>query len=339
VSSKHGKLKRHEIKELIQKEYGFKVHNMHEEDKGILIYTDCGDKIFKKVKKDESQILFVASAYNHIKSNGFINVSALCKTRGDKYYARYDGSLYVLEDSLRGKYLTIESEEDGRKIGEVLAKFHKAADCFIPDPGSRAKVDWGRWLDKLKVQSMRMNKFKEMAENRAVKTKFDKLFLKHASEYCKKAEEAYEMLRDNCYMQKVYKSMQTNQLCHKTFKKHSILTVDNDEIFLTNMENCSYDIIETDLASLMESCLGSRGLPYLDSVLRGYSCIAPLDANSINIIKALLLQPGRFYKVVNRYYGKKRNYNEYELMKKLERSIRKECRRYEIIKKLEEVVK
>lgn len=335
---KHGKLKRRDIRELIQKEYGFKVHNMHERDKGILVYTDCGDKVFKKIKKDESQILFVASAYNYIRNKGFKSVSAICKTLEGKYYTRYEGSLYILEDTIKGKFFSIDSEEGGKKIGEMLARFHKAADCFIPAAGSRARVDWGRWIDKLKVQSVRLNKFKEMAEEKENKTKFDRMFLKYADDYCKKAEEAYILLKDNCYMEKVYKAMQTNQLCHKTFKKHSILALDNGDIFLTGLDNCSYDIIETDLVSLLESCIGNRALPYLQSVLIGYSCINPLDVHSINIIKALLLQPGRLYKVVNRYYGKKKNYNEYELMKKLERGIRKEERRNEIIKKLEEVM-
>lgn len=339
MSGKHGKFKRREIRDLIQTEYGLKVHNMHEGDKGILIYTDQGDKIFKRMKKDEAQVLFVASAYNHIKNRGFKNISALCKTQGGKYYTKYDGGLYVLEDSMKGKDFSITSEEDGRKIGEVLARFHMAANNFIPATGSRAKVDWGRWIDKIKVQSARLSKFKEIAESKAFSTKFDRLFLKHADEYIKQAEEAYILLKNSCYMEKVYMAMQTNQLCHKTFKKHSLILLDDGDIFISSLENCSYDIIETDLVSLLESCIGTKALPYMESVLQGYSSVKPLDTNSKNIIRALLLQPGRFYKIVNRYYGKKKNYNEYELLKKMERSIRKEERRNEIAKKLEEVMK
>jgi len=339
VSGKHGKFKRREIRDLIQKEYELNVHNMHEGEKGILIYTNMGDKIFKKVKKDEAQVLFIASAYNHIKNRGFTNISSLCKTCDDKYYIRYDGNLYVLEDSMKGKNFSIASEEDGRKIGEILARFHIAANNFIPVTGSRAKVDWGKWMDKIKVQSVRLNKFKEIAQEKSLKTKLDHMFLKYADQYIKKAEEAYILLKNSCYMEKVYKAMQTNQLCHKTFKKHSLILLDDGDIFVTALENCSYDTIETDLVSLMESCIGSKALPYLKSVIQGYSSIKPLDADSINIIRALLMQPGRFYKIANRYYGKKKNYNEYELIKKMERSLRKEERRNEIAKKLEEVVK
>jgi len=338
VSGKHGKFKRREIRDLIQNEYGLKVYNMHEGDKGILTYTNQGDKIFKKMKKDEAQLLFVASAYNHIKSKGFKNISALCKTLEGKYYTKYDGSLYVLEDSMKGKSFSITSEEDGRKIGEVLAKFHTAANNFIPATGSRAKVDWGRWIDKVKVQSVRLKKFKEIAESGTYSTKFDRIFLKYVDEYIKQAEEAYILLKNSGYMERVYMAMQTNQLCHKTFKKHSLTLLDDGDIFISSLENCSYDIIETDLVSLLESCVGTKSLAYLESVLQGYSSLKPLDANSINIIRALLIQPGRFYKIVNRYYGKKKNYNEYELLKKMERGIRKEERRKEIAKKLEEVM-
>ncbi|NLM43770.1 MAG: CotS family spore coat protein [Clostridiales bacterium] len=339
MSGKHGKFKRREIRELIQKEYGLKIYNMHERDKGILIYTDQGDKFLKRMKKDEAQVLFVASAYEHIKSRGFENISALCKTLEGKYYIKYDGSLYALEDSMKGKHFSISSHEDGEKIGKVLAEYHIAADNFVPAAGSRAKVDWGRWMDKIKVQSVRLKKFRETVEEKKIKNKFDRLFIKHVDLYEKRAEEAYSLLKESCYMEKVYKSMQTNQLCHKTFKKHSLILTDRGDIFITAMENCSYDIIETDLVSLLESCIGSKGLPYLPSVIQGYSQVKPLDADSLNIIRALLLQPGRFYKIVNRYYGKKKNYNEYELMKKMERSLRKEERRYEIVKKLEEVMK
>lgn len=339
MSDKHGKFKRREIRELIQKEYGLEIYNMHESDKDILIYTDQGDKFIKRMKKDEAQVLFVASAYEHIKSRGFTNISALCQTQEGKYYIKYDGNLYVLENTMKGRHFSISSNEDGEKIGEVLAKYHIAADNFIPAPGSRAKVDWGRWMDKIKVQSARLKKFREAVEEKKIKNKFDRLFINNVDMFEKRAEEAYLILKGSRYMEKVYKSMQTNQLCHKTFKRHSLIMTGKGDIFVTSMEDCSYDIIETDLASLLESCIGSKALPYLPSVIQGYSKVKPLDNDSLNIIRALLLQPGRFYKIVNRYYGKKKNYNEYELMKKMERSLRKEERRYEIVKKLEEVMK
>lgn len=338
MSVKHGKLKRHEIKELIQKEYGFKIYNMHEWDKDIHLYTDEGDKVFKKVKKDESQILFVASAYEHIKNRGFDNIAMLCKTIDGKYYVKYDKNLFILQNAVRGKYFTVESEEDGIKAGRTLANFHKASDCFIPVPGSRAKVDWGKWMDKIKIQTMRLKKFTEMAEKKPYKSKFDRLFLEYEDELCSKTESAYELLRDSCYLEKVYHSMQSNSLCHKNFKKHSLTLMDNGEIFVSGMENCGYDIRETDIVTLLESCLGKKGKKYTQNVLEGYKEVLPLDKNSINIIEALLLQPGKFYKVVDRYYDEKKDYNEYELMKKLERSIRKESRKDEIIKRLEEVM-
>lgn len=338
MSAKYSKLKRREIKELIQKEYDLKAYNMHEWDKNILFYTNKGDKIFKKVKKDESQILFVASAYKHIKDRGFDNTSMICKTVNGKYYVKYDKNLFILQNSVRGKYFTIESEKDGEKAGRTLANFHKAADCFIPVPGSRAKVDWGKWQDKAKIQSMRLRKFKTIAQEKPYKSKFDKLFLNNADELCSKIETAYMLLQDSCYLEKVYQSMQTNQLCHKNFKKHSLMVMDDGEIFTLGMENCGYDIRETDIISLLESCLSKKNKKYAPSVIKGYREVLPLDKNSINIIKALLLQPSKYYKVANRYYGEKKGYNEFELMKSLERSIRKEGRKEEILKKLEEVM-
>lgn len=338
MSVKHGKLKRHEIKELIQREYGFKIYKMHEWDKDIHLHTDKGDKVFKKVKKDESQILFASSAYAHIRDRGFDKSSMICKTMDDRCYVKYDKNLFILQDTVRGKNFIIESEEDGEKAGRTLANFHKAADCFIPAPGSRAKVDWGKWLDKMRIQSMRLKKFKEIAEGKTTKSKFDRLFLNYADKLCSKMESAYVLLRDNCYLEKVHQSMQSNQLCHKNFKKHQLIVMDDGEIFVTGMENCGYDIKETDIVSLLDSCLGKKNKKYAPYVIKGYKEILPLDQNSINIIKALLMQPGKYYKVVNRYYGEKKGYNEFELIKKLERSIRKENRKEEILLKLEEVV-
>lgn len=331
---KYSKLKRHEIRELIQKEYNLKVNNMKERDKEVLLHTVEGDRIFKRVKKDESQVLFIASAYKHIKDRGFSSISMIYETVAGKHFVKYDKNIYILQDTVRGKYVTIESEEDAEKVGNVLGSYHKAAEYFIPAPGSRAKVDWGKWQDKMKIQSMRLKKFNKIALEKPYKTKFDRLFLDYSEELLNKMETAYELLQDSCYLEKVYDSMKSNQLCHKNFKKHSITITDNEDLFISCMENCGYDIRETDIVSLLESCFSKKNKDYISNVIKAYKEVLPLDEDSLNIIKALLLQPGKYYKVVNRYYGEKKDYNEYDLIKKLERSIRKEGRKEEILKSL-----
>jgi hypothetical protein len=103
MSGEYGKLKRHDIKLLIESLYGLEVKNMQESDRGTLVYTDNGVKRLKETKSDEAKILFAASAYEHIYNNGFRNISCINRNLGGSYHMRYERSNYILQDFTEGK--------------------------------------------------------------------------------------------------------------------------------------------------------------------------------------------------------------------------------------------
>jgi spore coat protein I len=147
-------------------------------------------------------------------------------------------------------------------------------------------------------------------------------------------QRAYGLLKENEYLEKVRQSMACNQITHSEFKKHAIMEEEGGAIFITNLEECSYDICESDIATLIESFSGKDRIELANTALEAYSAIKPLDGCSIKIIAAFLFYPKKFYKIAESAYGKKKNYNETELAQKLERSIRKEKRKQELAEHL-----
>lgn len=335
MSVKYGKMKRHELKCLIELEYEIKVKEIHEGDKGILVFTDKGTKLLRKCKKDDGRILFTSSAYEYICNNGFTNISKINKTLSGDYILQYGSKAYILQDFESGGLLQIKTEEDATKVGLALAKFHIAGKGFVPVLGSHARVDWGKWMGKFKCYAYSMEKFLREAKESTSKSKFDKIYVKYAHIYYQRMNKAYLILKNNSYLKKVQHSMETNQITHKQFKRHSILKSFDNQVFISNMEECAYDIPEIDLASLFESFVGPKKIKLTKAALEAYNSICPLDRNSIKIIQAFLIQPKRFYKVADRYYGRKKNYTESELVHKLERSIKREEKKAEIISFLE----
>lgn len=330
MSSKYEKLKRHELKNLVETEYGLLIKDMHEGDRGILLYTDKGIKRLKKVKCDEAKVLFAASAYEHIYQNGFTGISCINMNLSGSYSVRYDKNIYILQDFMKGKVYEIQDETDAEAVGRALAELHRAGTGFIPAPGSRARVDWGKWMEKFKANSISISKYKELVGQKEEKNRFDKLFEDNADEFFEKMFNSYLALKEYGYLDKVRQAMACNQITHGEFKKHSIIKQDGEGIFITNFENCSYDVCESDIATLFDSFSGRNKARLVSAAANGYSSVKPLDIYSLKIIEALLLCPKRFFKVVESYYGKKKNYNELELVNKLERSIRKEKRKNEI---------
>lgn len=329
--SEYGKIKRHELKALIEREYGIEVVNFHESDRGILIQTDQGVKRFKKIKSDESKMLFAASAYEYIYNNGFHSISRINKTRSGDYTVRYDKHIFILQDFTKGRVFAIESAEEAAEAAAALAKLHQCGSGFIPAPGSRARVDWGKWMEKFKSYAINMRKYREMVERKEEKSRFDRVFLDYADRYHEKMVTACQLLRDNGYLAKVRESMNCNQVIHNEFKKHAIMKDEKQGIFITNLEECSYDIRETDFATLLESFSGKNKTDLAHAAIMGYAALNPLDRDSLKIIQAFLIYPKKFYKVIESCYGKKKNYNEGELLKKLERSIKKEQRKEGLI--------
>lgn len=330
MSREYGKLKRHDLKLLIESLYGLEVKNMQESDRGILVYTDRGIKRLKETKSDEAKILFAASAYEHIYNNGFSEISCINRSLSGNYHMRYERSNYILQDFTKGRVYAVKTKEAAADVGKALAEFHLAGERFVPAPGSRARVDWGKWMEKLKSNSISINKFKEITCIKEKNNEFDKVFLANVNGFLHDMQCAYGLLKENGYLEKVRQSMACNQITHSEFKKHAIMKEEGGAIFITNMEECSYDVCESDIATLLESFSGKDRIELANTALEAYSAIKPLDGFAIKIIAAFLLYPKKFYKIAESAYGKKKNYNEKELAQKLERSIRREKRKQEL---------
>lgn len=337
MSGKYGKLKRHDLKLLVESLYGLEVKNMQEGDRGILVYTDKGIKRLKETKSDEAKILFAASAYEHIYNNGFTQISCINRNLNGGYHIRYDKDNYILQDFCKGKLYEVETREAAAEVGKALAEFHKAGEHFIPATGSRARVDWGKWMEKFKANSISLRKYKEIVSQKEKKNEFDKLFIRNVDEFLDNMNGAYTLLKENGYLDKVRQSMAYNQITHSEFKKHAIMEGEEGKVFVTNMEECSYDICEFDIATLFESFSGKTKVEFVDAAAEAYSSIKPLDKQSVRIITAFLLCPRKFHKVAEGAYGRRKNLNETELLQKLERSIRRERRKEEVIKFLESI--
>lgn len=336
MSGAYTRIKRHEIKELIEAEYGIKVINMHEGEKGILIYTEDGIKMFKKAKRDEAKIQFAASAYEYLSDRGFKNISKINKTLSGTCIISCNGSKYLLQDFVRGSFMSINTAADAAKAAQALALLHKAGEGFVPSQGSHARVDWGKWMDKFKANAMNIKRYSRNLQDKKELTRFDKLYVKYAEEYYQKMFNAYLTLRNFGYLQRVQESMEHNQLTHKEFRRHSLYMNDKDEVFVSNMENCAYDIREADIATLLESISGKNKAELAVAALKAYSAVIKLDRRSIKLIQGFVLEPKRFYKVIERYYGRKKNFTETELLSKLERAIKKELRKTAVLEVLED---
>lgn len=329
------KLKRHDLKVLVESLYDLEIKSMQEGDRGILIYTDRGIKRVKKVKSDEAKILFAASAYEHIYNNGFRQISCIRRNLNGSYHIRYDKDNYILQDFTMGRVYEIKTKEDAAAVGKSLAQLHKAGEQFVPAAGSRARVDWGKWMEKFKANSISLKKFKETVCMKGQGNTIDKLFIENVDGFIDSIDSSYRLLKENGYLDKVRQAMACNQIIHSEFKKHAIMKEDPSGIFITNFEECSYDNCEVDVATLFESFSGKNKAELTAAAAEGYSRIKPLDQSSVKIIKAFILYPKRFYKVADSVYGRRKNYNEIELAQKLDRSIKREKRKDEIVRFLD----
>jgi CotS family spore coat protein len=335
MSSGYGKLKRHDLKLLIENLYGMEVRNMQEGDRGILVYTDRGIKRLKGTESDEAKILFAASAYDHIYNNGFRQISCINRNLNGGCHMKYDKNNYILQNFTKGRIYETDTAERAAVAGKALAELHKAGEQFVPAPGSRARVDWGKWMEKYKANSISLKKYKEIVCLKEKNNTIDRLFLENADKLLDNMQRSYSLLKENGYLDKVRQAMSCNQITHGEFKKHAILEDEAEGVFITNFEDCSYDICEFDIATLLESLSGKNKAELVSATAEAYSSVKPLDACSIKIIKAFLLCPRRFFKVAESVYGRRKNYNEIELLQKLERSIKREKKKEEISKLLD----
>lgn len=325
---------------LVESEYDIKIKEMKETVKDrYVIDTEKERLLFEEAGDKEACLIFISGIYEYVKEKGFNHIAEIHPTTCGKNYIRTGGKLYTLSSFTESMGKEFSIEKNSREVTKLLAAFHRAAEGYTPPPGGKCKSDWGRWIEKYRKQCRALKKYSILIKDKEDKTEFERMFLKENDCFIKRMEQSIDILKKKGYIDIVEESMKKRQVCLSSFKKYSFYK-EKSYINIKSLDKCRYDIIEKDIAELLQKLLEIKSKKYLKDIaelIKTYHSENPLSDNSIEIIKAFILFPEEYEKICSRYCKGKDKWTEKVYIERLKSAMDYENRKIWLIDAIERI--
>jgi len=195
----------------------------------------------------------------------------------------------------------------------LISKFHIEAKEYKFPINKGIKNNLGKTIEEYKVDIKKAGKYLE--KNKELLDKNAEIFLKRAEDCVKLAEKSH-------YIDLIKRSMTRSEIC--IGNNIPLNTSGVNEIFVMNIEDCSYDLIEMD-GILYLSKLKRKGIKLnYKKLIKWYCQDEGLGLDSEKFMLALLSYPREFLKCIERYRLNKREWTEDEFISNIEQSFKKD---------------
>ncbi len=281
-----------------------------------ILETTNGKYILRKLNIPAEQILFMYEAVNHLRENGFLQVSLIYPTKKKLPYAISRGQVYVLQSYADGEEVEFKDSHDVKGIVELLANFHKCGVNF--DTQHRSSDDM-HIKDVYAYFSKRLREthnLKKKIVPLSQKTEFEIMFLKDYSTYEKLEKMALDCIDPSSCSRVMKQAKETKSLVHNDYKYHTISRV-KDGYYLSNVDECTYNMQVLDLSSILVKIMQKNNwdTSLLCTLIQVYEDIRPLSDDEKSVLKALLIFPEKYAAICHKFLQCKRrnNYSMYEV--------------------------
>ncbi|CCJ33156.1 Spore coat protein cotS related [Caloramator australicus] len=269
--------------------------------------------MLREVDCKEWQIVFARTLQEYLYKNGFKNLIEIRYNKEGKLYTIKNKKLYIDTEKVEGRPFEIDGEKSIKEFCKVLSEFHGASEGFVPPPGIKINVRWGKLTERYKRYLKDFERIKD-SEN---KTSFEAALEPYWEEIYKRAKEVMKTFRSIQYLSALEESMKKREVCLNTISKNTAIKTKRG-IYLFEIFDSGYNMIEEDIAKLIKRGIQKTGKKEIfDIVLSEYEKYRALNSNSIEYIKAYVSFPYNTLKLVSKYLKGK----EIDYEKKLEKAL------------------
>jgi CotS family spore coat protein len=304
--------------ELIEDSYGFKIYNAEAKKNIVKIETDCGVKCFKRAHMSPAYFLFLYTAVNHLKNNGFEGVVPYSTTLDGSICIPNDKYVYYVVDWIESRECRFKKENELKMAIKAAADLHKASVGYTPPKGAKPRVYYNRWVEKFKKKCEELQGFKKEIEAKEYKTDFDEIFYQNIPYYENQAKESIAMIEEGPYREISSESERKGEFCHHDMANHNFLIDAKDNVYLIDFDYCIMDTRLHDVSSLvirnMRYGIWDTHKAYF--ILNEYDRNYSINEKELQVMKAFITFPQDFWQVGLQYYTEKQPWTmEYFLMR------------------------
>jgi len=308
---------------LIEDSYGFKIKSTETIKNTTKIETDCGVKCFKRAHMSPSYFLFIYSAVNHLKENGFDGVVPYNKTLDGSICIPEDKYVYYVVDWIESRELKFKKEDELKLSIKAAADLHRASAGYVPPKGAKPRVYYGRWPEKFEKKCVELLEFSKAIEDKEYIDDFDETFSKHLAYYWNQAKESIAMLLESPYTEISRESEQKGEFCHHDMANHNFLIDKEDRVYLIDFDYCIMDTRLHDVSSLIIRNMryGVWDIRKAEFILNEYDKHYTISRKELEVMKAFIIFPQDFWQVGLQYYTEKQPWTMDYFMMRLNRIV------------------
>lgn len=278
-----------------------------------LCKAETGQKKIHKTYDNYSAIHARYALLEQLDASGFPYTDKITLSLQDMPFVQLGRETYIMSQYVPGREIDLNCLQDMTLAMQSLARLHKAARGVQGIPLVNADafpVVFAKDADFLAKTSRQIGKNTRLSD-------FDVIFVKNVKEYTARTEKAAELLAQTDYHFIFDNAVAGGHICHNALKEET-LTIHNDICHITGFNDAVVGAQIDDVANLMRRYVrrSNREIP-IGKLLEAYDHVLPLPKTADAIVRAALMHPWQFIKLVRQYYSKKRGWAPAAIMDRI----------------------
>ncbi len=315
-----------DMSSFVLKGFGVKCRKIVKEKTYYICNTDKGIKVVKKSLDNSSRITFQHEIKESLYNKGFLYTDRFNLSVQNKPYVTFNDSIYTMTDLYDFKEISFEDNKQVENAVATVAKMHRSSEDikYSCEPFYNDE-------DTVSVFKKSMLDFK--ATKKTIKgqkrlSDFDVIFLKNYEFYIDQISNSIALLEKTKLDYYNKRSVERNIICHNLLKEENIL-LDGESVYIITFSQACIDYYLFDLVKLIGRYIKNmvstpqslKGALPISEILNIYGKINPLTNEEIHILYALLSYPGKYLKLCEQCYSKKRSFIPGAIVNRLEEII------------------
>lgn len=286
--------------------------------------TNDGIKKLQEYQGSKNHLEMEYQVLCYLKKQNLFDVDCYVKNKEGMLCATHPSqTTYVLKDWLEGEECNKNKVEDLTKAVSVLAYMHRllrehTISRDVVTVSSPILHDYEKHLKEMK-------RIRQYIRNKNKRNEFETYLLDTSSESIQQAEDAIERMKQSTYMQMYEKAKEQVWICHGSYHYHNVIFT-GANIMITNFEKCNVQVQLVDLYLFMRKALekNSWDKEVGNKMLEAYDKVFPLTEEDLEVLGILFLYPEKYWKQMNFYYNRKKNWIPVQMLEKVQKIARQQ---------------
>ncbi|KEO82739.1 CotS family spore coat protein [Tumebacillus flagellatus] len=286
----------------LQQLYGLEVLSAEPVRAVVRMETDKGVFALKKVSHKPEKLQFMYEAQEHLYHNGFQELPRFIKTLDGKPFVDLGEELLFLNTWLDGEEMNVHSREELIEVVKLQARLHAASRGFEPSVNASIKTRWAGWIERFEDQLNDILIVHDRLKGQEPQNEMEAAFLETVEPMLEMSRKGVELLKASPYLDVLYRERSQRGFVHGDFTYHNFIRRPDGVMQVIDFDYCAHELRAHDFARFLRKMLrrSDWNPETADLILSTYHTVDPLHPDELEVLKAVLYFPQRYWRAVER---------------------------------------